>query len=117
MLTRKTYTRSLQITTEVTSFLYLILVSNLLTNTGAELESWIDRGGGGGINGGLRGRSWKTGERNYDAGLYLNAFAITLKEEEGRDVAEKIALEHGFKLKFEVKIKKSSVSSVIVNVI
>ncbi|RUS73146.1 hypothetical protein EGW08_019088 [Elysia chlorotica] len=104
MLGRTTWTKYLQRKRIVTTFLSLIVVTNLLTGAEAAFESWVDKGGGG--EGSVRKNEWEAGEINNDAGLYLNAFAIKLREEEGRDVAEKIALDHGFRLKFELPHSK-----------
>ncbi|GFN77916.1 neuroendocrine convertase 2-like [Plakobranchus ocellatus] len=92
--TSKTVTPS---SSTIFAFLHLVLVVSLWTPTGAELESWIDKGGGGGLG---YGRQEK--EKRDDAGRYLNAFAIKLKEGERRDSAERIAFEYGFRLKAEL---------------
>ena len=82
-----------------TTTLYLVLALGLLEGTEADLESWINKEGGEGRRG--------IGDKNEGVGIYLNAFAIKLREDDGIDVAQRIASDHGFRLKFEVKDSRS----------
>lgn len=90
MLKNKLCTTFLQIL--ITISIPILLTAIFVTETEAELQSWIKAG--------------EENKNNRDAGLFLNAFAIKLREERGRDVAEKIAQDHGFKVKYELPHSK-----------
>ncbi|GFS13299.1 neuroendocrine convertase 2-like [Elysia marginata] len=96
MLKRKSWTNSLQ--TFVAILFQIIFAAHLIIGVWAEYKSEIDRG--------VREGGEKVDTQNRDSGLYLNAFAIKLKDEQGREIAKRIAFDYGFRLKYELPHSK-----------